>query len=61
MDTASLGSRGRDADLKAAPCPRVLKITQCVLIGFQNPLLYVILQGLSRMAFLRVLITVDPF
>jgi hypothetical protein len=50
METALLGSRGGDADLKGR-CPPVLKIIQCVLIGLENSLLYMILQGLSRMTF----------
>ena len=41
--------------------PPVLKITQCVLNGLENSLLYMILQRLSRIAFGPVLIPDDPF
>jgi len=39
----------------------VLKITQRVLIGLENFLLYLIVQGLSRARFCSVLIGLDPF
>ena len=51
MDNASLRGRGGDAELKRRRCPPALKITQCVLIGLENSLLYMILQGLSRTPF----------
>ena len=44
---------------EAVPCPPVLKITHCVLIRLENSLLYMILQGLSRMTFCPVLMPVD--
>ena len=46
-----IGSSRGDADSEAVPCPPVLKITQGVLIGLENFLLYLILQTLTRNAF----------
>jgi len=39
--------------------PPVLKITYHVLTGYENSLLYLILQGLSRATFGSVLIDID--
>jgi len=41
------GSLSSGCDLRGV-LPPVLKITQCVLIGLESSLLYMILQGLSR-------------
>jgi hypothetical protein len=41
--------------------PPVLKITYGVLIGYENSLLYLILQPFTRDTFRRVLIDVAPF
>jgi hypothetical protein len=62
MDNASLGSRGGNAESEeAVPCRPVLKITRSVLIGYENSLLYLILEPLTRTAFCSVLLEVDPF
>ena len=47
LDSAPLGHRG-DVDSEEVPCLPVLKITQYVLTGSENSLLYLIFQPLTR-------------
>jgi hypothetical protein len=52
MDNASLRSRAAEMPTRRdGALPPVLKVTQRVLIGLENALLYLILLGLSRMIF----------